>query len=383
MYNYSKVVLALGSNLGDKRKHLLSAIQLIHNQIGFVADASAVYETPSWGFNSFPFYNMCIIIHTHYGPEELLQKLKTIEFNLGRISKTNQTYQARTIDIDIIYYNDLILASENLTIPHPQIQFRNFVLVPLAEVVPDWQHPVLKLTADQILNQSIDTDLIKKAFTLSLPKEKFHALQKLKFIAIEGNIGAGKTTLTKMIAHDFNALPILERYKDNAFLPKFYKEPARYAFPLEMSFLADRYTQLQKEIGQYNLFNDFIIADYYIYKSLVFAQVTLDTDEVLLYRTIFDVMYKEVTKPDLYVYLYQNTENLLKNIKKRGRTYEENIQATYLNNINQSYSEFIKTLPQENVLIIDVSDKDFVENQEDYLKVLSQINNKILSASHR
>src|SRR5690554_2513619 len=281
MYNYSKVVLALGSNLGDKRKHLLSAIQLIHNQIGFVADASAVYETPSWGFNSFPFYNMCIIIHTHYGPEELLQKLKTIEFNLGRISKTNQTYQARTIDIDIIYYNDLILASENLTIPHPQIQFRNFVLVPLAEVVPDWQHPVLKLTADQILNQSIDTDLIKKAFTLSLPKEKFHALQKLKFIAIEGNIGAGKTTLTKMIAHDFNALPILERYKDNAFLPKFYKEPARYAFPLEMSFLADRYTQLQKEIGQYNLFNDFIIADYYIYKSLVFAQVTLDTDEVL------------------------------------------------------------------------------------------------------
>ena len=113
-------------------------------------------------------------------------------------------------------------------------------------------------------------------------------------MAIEGNIGAGKTTLTQMIAQDFNARPIFERFADNPFLPKFYKEPQRYAFPLEMSFLADRYAQLQSGLGQYDLFNDFIVADYYIYKSLIFAQVTLDADEVLLYRNILRLCTKKL-----------------------------------------------------------------------------------------
>lgn len=382
MHTYNKVVLALGSNLGNKKEHLQNAINHIHSHIGFVAQASAIYETPSWGFDSFPFYNMCILIHTNLSPEKLLVELKQTEKTLGRTTKTTDNYEARTVDIDIVYFNDLIFDSDDLQIPHKQLQNRKFVLVPLNDLIFDWKHPVLQKSTQELLLICNDESEIKQIDYIDLPKDDF-AIRNIKFLAIEGNIGSGKTSLAEKIAQDFKAEPILERFADNAFLPKFYEDQLRYAFPLEMSFLADRYSQLNQGLGQYNLFNDFIVADYYIYKSLIFAQVTLDTDEALLYRSIFDVMNKETTKPDLYVYLYQNTENLLQNIKKRGRAYEENIQATYLDSINQSYSEFIKTLPQENVLIVDVSLKDFVENHEDYLEVLKLINDKILSIPQR
>jgi len=382
MHTYNKVVLALGSNLGNKKENLQNAINHIHNHIGFVAQASAIYETPSWGFDSFQFYNMCILIHTNLLPEKLLVEIKQTEKILGRTAKTTDNYEARTVDIDIVYFNDFVFDSVDLQIPHKELQNRKFVLVPLNDLIFDWKHPVLQRSTQELLLICEDESEIKQVDSIDLPKDNF-AIGTIKFLAIEGNIGSGKTSLAKKIAQDFNAKPILERFADNAFLPKFYEDQSRYAFPLEMSFLADRYSQLNEGLGQYDLFNHFIIADYYIYKSLIFAQVTLDTDEVLLYRSIFDVMNKEITKPDLYVYLYQNTENLLQNIKKRGRAYEENIQSTYLDSINQSYSEFIKTLPQENVLIIDISSKDFVGNNEDYLEILSQINDKILSIPHR
>jgi len=379
---YNKVVLALGSNLGNKKENLQNSINHIHSYIGFVAQASAIYETPSWGFDSFLFYNMCILIHTNLSPEKLLVELKQTEKILGRSVKTTQNYEARTVDIDIVYFNDLIFDSADLYIPHKELQNRKFVLVPLNDLIFDLKHPVLQKSTDELLLICNDESEIKKVDNIDLPKDDF-AIGNIKFLAIEGNIGSGKTSLTEKIAQDFNAKPILERFADNAFLPKFYEDQLRYAFPLEMSFLADRYSQLNQDLNKYDLFNDFIVADYYIYKSLIFAQVTLDTDEALLYRSIFDIMNKETTKPDLYVYLYQNTENLLQNIKKRARSYEENIQPAYLDKINQSYSEFIKTLPQENVLIVDVSKKDFVENHQDYLEVLKLINDKILSIPHR
>jgi len=382
MHTYNKVVLALGSNLGNKKENLQNAINHIHSHIGFVAQASAIYETPSWGFDSFPFYNMCILIHTNLSPEKLLVEIKQAEKLLGRTTKTTDNYEARTVDIDIVYFNDFVFDSDDLQIPHKELQNRKFVLVPLNDLIFDWKHPGLQKSTRELLLICEDDSEIKQVDYIDLLKDAF-AIGTIKFLAIEGNIGSGKTSLAEKIAQDFNAKPILERFADNAFLPKFYEDQLRYAFPLEMSFLADRYSQLNQGLGQYDLFNDFIIADYYIYKSLIFAQVTLDTDEALLYRSIFDVMNKETTKPDLYIYLYQNTENLLQNIKKRGRAYEENIQAAYLDSINQSYSEFIKTLPQENVLIIDVSGKDFLENYEDYMEVLREINDKILSIPNR
>ena len=193
------------------------------------------------------------------------------------------------------------------------------------------------------------------------------------FITIEGNIGSGKTSLTKKIAADYNAKLILERFEENAFLPKFYKDQKRFAFPLEMSFLADRYQQLSEDIAQYDLFKEFVIADYHITKSLTFAKITLPEDEFTLYRKFFNVIYKDMPSPDIYLYLHQNTERLVQNIQKRGRDYEQNISVGYLEKINRGYLEFIQSQAKLNIKIVDVSELDFLTKRKDYLTVLDQL----------
>jgi deoxyadenosine/deoxycytidine kinase len=197
--------------------------------------------------------------------------------------------------------------------------------------------------------------------------------EKYNYIAIEGNIGAGKTSLANLLSNQFNAKLVLERFADNPFLPKFYEDKERYAFPLEMSFLADRYQQLSDDLAQFDLFKNFIVSDYYIFKSLIFAQVTLSKDEYLLYRKMFNLIYKEITKPDLYIYLYQNTDRLLENIKNRGRVYEQNIASGYLEKIHNGYQNFIKTQNDLNLLVIDVSEIDFVNNPVDYNFIINKI----------
>ena len=190
------------------------------------------------------------------------------------------------------------------------------------------------------------------------------------FIVIEGNIGAGKTTLAKKIAEDYNAKLIPEEFAENPFLPKFYKNPEKYSFPLELSFLADRFHQLNKQIRNRDLFKSFIVADYYFTKSLIFAKNTLTDDEYNLYRRIFDIIYTSLPKPDLYVYLHLNTHNLLKNIKMRGRSYEKSIQAEYLEKIQNAYFEYMKQHRNEfKFLIIDTNNIDFVKNTRDYNKL--------------
>ena len=153
------------------------------------------------------------------------------------------------------------------------------------------------------------------------------------YVVIEGNIGAGKTTLATRISEQFNARLILERFADNPFLPKFYDDPEKYSFPLELSFLASRYKQLKEELVPQDLFKSFTVADYYFMKSLVFASSTLKGDEYNLYRQIYHIIYSSLPKPDIYVYLHLTTENLLRNIKKRGRNYEKTITAEYLQKI--------------------------------------------------
>ena len=139
-------------------------------------------------------------------------------------------------------------------------------------------------------------------------------------------------------------------------------------------FLADRYQQLSDDLAQFDLFKNFIVSDYYIFKSLIFAQVSLPKEEYVLYRRMFDIMYKEIAKPDLYIYLYQNTDRLLENIKKRGRDYEQNITPEYLKKIHQGYSNFIKTEQNLNTLIIDVSEYDFAHTTDDYSNIIKLIN---------
>lgn len=186
------------------------------------------------------------------------------------------------------------------------------------------------------------------------------------YIVIEGNIGAGKTSLATMIAEEFNAKLILEQFEENSFLPKFYKDPDKYAFPLELSFLAERYQQLKSQLITQDLFKDFVIADYFIDKSLIFAQKNLQSDEFSLYAKLFNIINPTLPKPDLLVYLYVNIDRLKSNIKHRGRSYEQDIQSEYLEKIQAGYFEYIKFYPETRILIIDTNTLDFVNKATDY-----------------
>lgn len=194
------------------------------------------------------------------------------------------------------------------------------------------------------------------------------------FIAIEGNIGAGKTTLATRISEEYNGKLILEQFEDNSFLPKFYEDPDKYAFPLEMSFLAARFQQLKDQLGTQDLFKSFTISDYFIVKSLIFARKTLGADEYSLYTRFFNIIYQQLPKPDLYVYLYLETSKLQQNIKLRGRDYERNIQDEYLDNIQQGYFDFIKQQTNMRILVLDTNNLDFVHNQKDYDLLVDVIN---------
>ncbi len=187
------------------------------------------------------------------------------------------------------------------------------------------------------------------------------------YIVIEGNIGAGKTSFATLLAEEYNARLILEQFEENSFLPKFYEDPARYAFPLELSFLADRYQQLKSQFTAADMFKTFTVADYFIFKSLIFASKNLESLEFGLYSKLFTIVSSVVPKPDMIVYLYLNLENLKKNIEKRGRPYEQNIQFDYLEKIQKGYLEFLRQQTDLRVLVIDTNGLDFVSRPADYL----------------
>ncbi|WP_430613943.1 2-amino-4-hydroxy-6-hydroxymethyldihydropteridine diphosphokinase [Flavobacterium sp. JP2137] len=378
MFIQNQIILSLGSNQGNRTSFLQQAMALIHQSVGTVIRVSAIYETPSWGFDSAAFYNCAILVHASLPAKTVLERCLAIEEQLGRLRLSSETYSARTIDIDLIAFDEQCIQTALLTVPHPLLQDRRFVLQPVVDLQLDWTHPILRKTFAELLRDCPDNSSCIRIETPVAPLENYR-FQDVNFLAIEGNIGAGKTTLAHKISEDFNAKLILEGFADNPFLPKFYQDAARYAFPLEMSFLADRYSQLADDLAQFDLFKEFIIADYHIFKSLIFAQITLESEEFRLYKQVFEIMYKETPKPGMYVYLYQNTQRLLENIKKRGRSYESDIPASYLEKVNQGYFNYIKTLPQDKVLIIDISEMDFVNRQEDYIAILDIIQQKLAS----
>ncbi|MBT8260468.1 MAG: 2-amino-4-hydroxy-6-hydroxymethyldihydropteridine diphosphokinase, partial [Bacteroidia bacterium] len=367
------VYIALGSNKGDKFNYLQLAVNAIHQKIGSIRKLSKVYTSPAFGFEGDDFLNACIKVDTHLKPKKVLSTLLAIEKELGRTPSGKGTYQSRCIDLDLLLYEDEILEIKNLVLPHPEMHKRQFVLQPLKDIAIDVVHPKLNnKVEDLVLHCKDETEVEPIKIWLKNPS-KAYDFSLYNYIAIEGNIGAGKTSLATKLSKDFNAKLIFERFADNPFLPKFYKEPQRYAFTLEMSFLADRYQQISDDLSQLDLFKDFIVSDYDVFKSLIFSKITLPEDEFMLYRKLFYQVYKDIPKPDLYVYLYQNTKRLQQNIKKRGRKYEKEIQDEYLDQINAGYLDFLKNHPEFNVKIIDISDKDFVKNREDYLWILEQI----------
>ncbi|MBS2097939.1 deoxynucleoside kinase [Carboxylicivirga linearis] len=194
-----------------------------------------------------------------------------------------------------------------------------------------------------------------------------------KYLVIEGNIGTGKSTLAQMISKDFDARLVMETFADNPFLPKFYNDQERYAFPLELSFLAERYKQLKKDFDTADLFHELTLADYHFFKSLIFAAKTLPEDEYRLYRQIFDIIYGMTPVPDLYVYLHRPVEILIQQIKKRGREYEKSIDTDYLKSIQEGYFQFFKEHPELPVLLINLDDINFETDKSVYNSLITLI----------
>lgn len=192
------------------------------------------------------------------------------------------------------------------------------------------------------------------------------------YIAIEGTIGAGKTSLASMLSQELNTRLILEQFEDNDFLPKFYKDPSKYAFPLELSFLAARFQQLRDELSVNDLFRPHIISDYFINKSLIFSRKTLADDEYALYSRLFNIINLSLPRPDLLVYLYVSVQRLKSNIILRGRPYEQDIEHEYLEKIQSGYFDYIRQQADMRVLIVDTNQIDFVTNPAHY-KLLKEI----------
>lgn len=259
-----QVILSIGSNQGNRLENVERCIQLIHQEIGTVIKVSKLYETPSWGFESDAFYNCALVLHTFSSSNKILTQILKIEKKLGRVRSTGKEYQARIIDIDLIAFDEEVVDTEKLKIPHPLMQNRRFVLLPMQDLNLNWKHPVLQKKISELLEVSPDQSICKVVQNLKNPLQNI-PLEQFNYVAFEGNIGAGKTTLATKIAQDFNAKTVLERFADNPFLPKFYEDQKRYAFPLEMSFLADRYQQLSDDLAQFDLFKDFVVADYHIF----------------------------------------------------------------------------------------------------------------------
>lgn len=366
------IYIALGSNMGDRLANLQQAVNRIDNEIGQVSRCSSVYEVPAVGFSGPIFLNACLVAESDKTPRAILKALQTIENKMGRKQVADGLYHNRPIDLDLIMVDDELVYSDELTVPHPRLQDRLFVLQPLCEIAPQKNVPNQNQTVSQLTKICNDTTKISP-FHEGIQRPSIHFLKQFNRICVEGTIGCGKTSFAKRIAEDLQAKLFLERFAENPFLPKFYDDADRYAFPLEMSFLADRFTQQRELSEQLNLFGQGIVSDYEVHKSLIFTQFTLTSDEFALYRTIFYNMMPDVQKPDLYILLKQTIPRLLANIKKRGRSYERTIDSEYLDKVRQGYQNFKRSHPDWNIVEIDLSELDFVSNDSDYHEVINQL----------
>ena len=378
----SIVYISIGSNMGDRFGYLQQGVDAA-SALGDIVGLSSVVETPALGFEGNLFLNACFAVETALAPVVVMQKLLEIEQSHGRSRKPGQGYQSRTLDLDMIFYDDFEIDTPQLKVPHPAMAQRRFVLQPLSEIAPNKQHPIYQKSTQALLEACEDNTPLS-LHEMQLRHPIYAPLSSHTFICVEGIIGCGKTTLAKMLAQKLGYKTIEERFAENPFLPKFYRNPKRYAFPLELSFLADRFNQINDESEQLDLFQSGVVADYHMSKSLVFAQNTLNEDEYPLFHQLYALMSKSANQPTLCIYLRQTPEQAQANIKKRGRSYEQNIGTDYLEKLAKGYDQHLPFLQQRlQVVSVDIRDMDFVLNPDDMTQLLDNINAQLDAAGQK
>ena len=361
------IFISLGSNLGNRLDNLTKALILLEAEDIKVLVISPIYETLPWGFESTSFYNACAELETTMTPEHLIKTLLKVEEKLGRVRNSEDGYSARIIDLDILSFDDLIINSSLLTLPHPRLHLRNFVLVPLSQIAPSWRHPILKKSISTLIHESPDKALCNP-FPLSFWTPEI--FEDSAFIAIEGNIGVGKTTLAKKISDRYQVPILLEGYADNPYLKLFYNEPEKYALDVETFFLHDRLKQVDNFWSQNT---GPAVADYMLYKSLVFAAQNLDSETFKKYKASFLKCINKQKSPSILVFLTAEVPYLQNQIKKRGRSYEQNIEDAYLKKIEIGYKKILETELPFLVLKIDAATYDFKESEQGFQHLLRKI----------
>ncbi|MDC0486854.1 2-amino-4-hydroxy-6-hydroxymethyldihydropteridine diphosphokinase [Flavobacteriaceae bacterium] len=367
MTKKKQIYISLGSNQGDRLIYLVKALCFLESFGIKISLLSRIYETPPWGFESTPFYNACAQLQTELSPLQLMEVLLNVEQLLGRSRSISDGYTARTIDLDLLCYEEVELISDRLTLPHPRLELRNFVLHPLEEIAGGWIHPVFRKTISELKQASSD-EAICNPFPFSFWSPPL--FESYSYIVVEGNIGVGKSTLTKKLGAQYKAEILLETFVDNPYLASFYKDPKKYALAVETFFLNDKLAQTA-QFWKHN--STKVVSDYFLNKSLVFATQNLSKDDFIIYQEEFSKAIKKQVNPTLMVYLHAEVPHLQKQIKKRGRPFEKEIQADYLMKIAKGYEKLIQTDLPFPVVNIAVDDLNFESDEAAFQSILRAI----------
>jgi len=368
------VWLALGSNVGDRAAWLRKAIESLREIASGTLRVSKIYETDPVGPGPQEKYlNLCLRFSTVLNPRQLLEYCQQTEKKLGRIPRGK--WESREIDIDILSYDSKIVQEEGLTLPHPYIPERQFVLVPLAEIDPDLVLPGFQDSVTRLLNKCRETQgaadirefrLLPAGSAASFP-------DRLRYIAIEGVIGVGKTTLVKLLGERLGGQTLFEEFENNPFLADFYRDRSRFAFQTQVTFLLSRFRQIQDYFHQQDLFRPQVVSDYMFAKDKIFATQNLDENEMSLYLRLSNLMERQLPQPDYVVYLQADTKTLMNRIKQRDRDYERNIDEGYIDSLNQAYNGFFHYYEASPLLIVNTNHMDFVRKTDDLNLLLDQI----------
>lgn len=359
------VHLALGSNLEDREGHIQKALDSLRAIAVGPLQKSRVYETAPVGPGPQGKYlNLVVKLSTRLEPRALLKFCTDTETRLGRQPRAR--WAPREIDIDILAYGREIIHEEGLAVPHPSILDRQFVLVPLADLDPDFILPGFKESVGLQLQRCIEVQGRQDvAEYRPLPAAQFALPERVRYVAVEGVIGVGKSTLVRALCERMGCMPVFEEFENNPFLSDFYKDKSRYAFQTQMFFFLSRFRQIQDVFHQQDLFRPQILSDYMFAKDKIFATLNLDENELQLYYKMADILERSLIKPDYCIYLQADTKTLMARIKMRDRPYERNMDEGYIENLNQAYNTFFHYYSASPLMIINTNHIDFVRNPED------------------
>ena len=362
----STAYIGLGGNLGDRRETIETAVKMLaeNEHIESVSVSEMIETAPLGGADQPDYLNAVAELQTSLNPEELHRTMIEIENRLGRVRQ--EKWSPRTIDLDLLLFDDKIIDTAELTVPHLQMHLRSFVLKGLCRLNPDLIHPVMKVTVKELAARLNDGDFVPEP-------------DKPQLISIAGNIGVGKTTLTKKLTEYFDCPSFYEPYDTNPFMPDVYAGKKELALDSQLFFLTSRVEQLKRE----NLsLCKIYISDYVFEKELIYAGALLNHQQLVLYKEIYEIFARKVSTPVLVIYMQDSPQRCLERIHNRNRPYEQKIQQDFLQQLDCEYGKLFDDWKISPVIRVQTSQLDY-SNNESIEQLVTQIKYYIVSQSEK